>query len=130
MSQGTTFAARARAAELNSARAAAAAKEAMTSGAEDMVYSLMISHTSFGRWSIDSLGDKDQFDDQTHKQIVRKVVCPNLHPRITSRWMAIIYVGLFRVEAELTLALISRVQWQTSYKLYLQVVHDMSLDGI
>ena len=35
--KGTTFAARARAAELNSARAAAAAKEAMTSGGEGML---------------------------------------------------------------------------------------------
>lgn len=37
MHKGTTFAARARAAELNSARAAAAAKEAMASGGEGIV---------------------------------------------------------------------------------------------
>ena len=36
MFKGTTFAARARAAELNSARAAAAAKEAMVGGGEGM----------------------------------------------------------------------------------------------
>ena len=53
MSQGTTFAARARAAELNSARAAAAAKEAMTSGPEGMVYYLVIRiHRSAGDASI------------------------------------------------------------------------------
>ncbi len=41
ISKGTTFAARARAAELNSARAAAAAKEAMTSGGEGTVHCLI-----------------------------------------------------------------------------------------